>query len=119
MKQNNFYNISSDEEFVRKVVHIRFSIKDFTNSDNEDVNNYYDYLLLKNFALKLQCRSSKLKSEVLKDLVKYLSICEGMYNFDQISKKYKIFVNVYTLDLNDFKIFYSFKIRGRVWMITL
>lgn len=108
MKSNNFYNISSDREFVRKVIHIRFSIKDFTNSNNEDVNKYYDYLLLKNFSLKLQCRSSKLKSEVLKSLANYLSICEKMYDFNQISKKYKIFVNVYTLDLNDFKMFYSF-----------
>lgn len=108
MKANNFYNISSDREFVRKVIHIRFSIKDFTNSNNENVNKYYDYLLLKNFSLKLQCRSLKLKSEVLKSLANYLSICEKMYDFNQISKKYKIFVDVYTLNLNDFKMFYSF-----------
>ena len=63
MKQNNFYNISSENEFVRKVNYIKLFIQDFTNNNNDYVNYYYYYLLLKNFSLKLHCKNSKLKNK--------------------------------------------------------
>ena len=109
MKSNNFYNISSEIEFVRKVNYIKLNVEDFTNNNNDYVNRYYYYLLLKNFSLKLQCKNSKLKSKVLKSLLDFLATYQKMYDFDFISKKYNIFVNIYLLDLNDFKMFYSFK----------
>ena len=109
MKQNNFYNISSENEFTRKILFIKLFIQDFTNSNNDYVNRYYYYLLLKNFSLKLQCKNSKLKSKVLKSLLDFLATYQKMYDFDFISKKHNIFVNIYLLDLNDFKMFYSFE----------
>ena len=109
MKQNNFYNISNEIEFVRKVNYIKLNVEDFTNSNNKYVNVYYYYLLLKNFSLKLQCKNSKLKKKVLTSLLDFLSKYRKIYDFDFISKKHKIFVNIYLLDLNDFKMFYSFK----------
>ena len=109
MKSNNFYNISSEIEFFRKVNHIKSNIEDFTNNNNDYVNRYYYYLLLKNFSLKLQCKNSKLKDKVLTGLLNFLATYNKMYDFDFISKKYNIFVDIYLLDLNDFKMFYSFK----------
>ena len=109
MKQNNFYNISSENEFTRKILFIKLFIQDFTNSNNDYVNRYYYYLLLKNFSLKLQCKNSKLKDKVLKSLLNFLATYKKMYDFDFISKKHKIFVDIYLLNLNDFKMFYSFK----------
>ena len=109
MKQNNFYNISSENEFTRKILFIKLFIQDFTNSNNDYVNRYYYYLLLKNFSLKLHCKNSKLKNKVLKSLLDFLATYKKMYDFDFISKKHKIFVDIYLLNLNDFKMFYSFK----------
>lgn len=109
MKQNNFYNISSEVEFYRKLNHIKLNVEDFTNSNNGYVNSYYYYLLLKNFSLKLHCRNSKLKNKVLAGLLDFLATYQKMYNFDFISKKHKINVDIYLLDLNDFKMFYTFK----------
>ena len=109
MKQNNFYNISSELEFTRKIIYIKLYIQDFTNNNNEYINRYYYYLLLKNFSLKLQCKNSKLKKKVLTSLLDFLATYQKMYDFDFISKKHNIFVNIYLLDLNDFKMFYSFK----------
>ena len=109
MQSNNFYNISSENEFTRKILFIKLFIQDFTNSNNDYVNRYYYYLLLKNFSLKLQCKNSKLKDKVLKGLLNFLATYQKMYDFDFISKKHKIFVDIYLLDLNDFKMFYSFK----------
>lgn len=109
MKQNNFYNISSEVEFVRKVNYIKLFIQDFTNSNNDYVNYYYYYLLLKNFSLKLHCKNSKLKNKVLTSLLDFLSKYQKIYDFDFISKKHKINVDIYLLNLNDFKMFYSFK----------
>ena len=109
MKSNNFYNISSEIEFTRKILFIKLFIQDFTNSNNDYVNRYYYYLLLKNFSLKLQCKNSKLKKKVLEGLLTFLATYKKMYDFDYISKKHKIFVDIYLLDLNDFKMFYTFK----------
>lgn len=109
MKQNNFYNISSEVEFYRKVNYIKLFIEDFTNNNNEYVNKYYYYLLLKNFSLKLQCKNSKLKSKVLTSLLDFLATYKKVYDFDFISKKHNISVNIYLLDLNDFKMFYTFE----------
>ena len=109
MKSNNFYNISSELEFTRKIIHIKLNIQDFTNNNNDYVNRYYYYLLLKNFSLKLKCKNSKLKNKVLKGLLDFLAAYEEVCDFDSISKKHKIFVDIYLLDLNDFKMFYSFK----------
>ena len=109
MKQNNFYNISSEIEFNRKINFIKYNVEDFTNSNKGYVNNYYYYLLLKNFSLKIKCKNSKLKNKVLKGLLNFLATYQKMYDFDFISKKHKIFVDIYLLDLNDFKMFYSFK----------
>lgn len=109
MKQNNFYNISSEIEFTRKIIFIKLFIQDFTNNNNDYVNRYYYYLLLKNFSLKLQCKNSKLKKKVLKSLLDFLATYQKIYDFDFISKKHKIFVDIYLLDLNDFKMFYAFK----------
>ena len=61
MKSNNFYNISNENEFVRKINYIKLNVEAFTNNNNDYVNRYYYYLLLKNFSLKLQCKNSKLK----------------------------------------------------------
>ena len=109
MKSNNFYNISSENEFTRKILFIKLFIQDFTNSNNDYVNRYYYYLLLKNFSLKLQCKNSKLKDKVLKGLLNFLATYNKMYDFDFISKKHKINVDIYLLNLNDFKMFYTFK----------
>ena len=109
MKSNNFYNISSEVEFNRKILYIKLSIEDFTNSNNDYVNKYYYYLLLKNFSLKLQCKNSKLKNKVLEGLLNFLATYKKIYDFDYISKKHNIFVDIYLLNLNDFKMFYSFK----------
>lgn len=109
MKQNNFYNISSEIEFTRKIIYIKLNVEDFTNSNNKYINVYYYYLLLKNFSLKLQCKNSKLKKKVLEGLLDFLSKYQKIYDFDFISKKYKINVDIYLLNLNDFKMFYSFK----------
>lgn len=109
MKSNNFYNISSEIDFVRKVNYIKLNVEDFTNSNNKYVNVYYYYLLLKNFFLKLQCNNSKVKHKILTSLSDFLSKYKKMYDFDYISKKHKINVNIYLLDLNDFKMFYTFK----------
>ena len=109
MRPNNFYNISSEIEFTRKILHIKLNIQDFTNNNNDYVNRYYYYLLLKNFSLKIQCKNSKLKSKVLKSLLDFLNTYKKMYDFDFISKKHKIFVDIYLLNLNDFKMFYSFR----------
>ena len=109
MQSNNFYKISSENEFYRKITFIKVAIQDFTNNNNDYVNRYYYYLLLKNFSLKLQCKNSKLKDKVLTGLLNFLATYKKMYDFDFISKKHKIFVDIYLLDLNDFKMFYSFK----------
>lgn len=109
MKQNNFYNISSEIDFYRKVNHIKLNIQDFTNSNNDYVNRYYYYLLLKNFSLKLHCKNSKVKKKVLEGLLNFLATYKKMYDFDFISKKHKINVDIYLLNLNDFKMFYAFK----------
>ena len=109
MKSNNFYNISNEIEFYRKVNHIKLNIQDFTNNNNDYVNRCYYYLLLKNFSLKLQCKNSKLKNKVLAGLLNFLATYQKMYDFDFISKKHKINVDIYLLNLNDFKMFYSFK----------
>ena len=109
MKSNNFYNISSEIEFVRKINYIKLNVEDFTNNNNDYVNRYYYYLLLKNFSLKLHCKNSKLKKKVLASLLDFLATYKKMYDFDFISKKHKIFVDIYLLNLNDFKMFYSFK----------
>ena len=109
MKANNFYNISSEVEFYRKINYIKYNVEDFTNNNNGYVNSYYYYLLLKNFSLKIQCKNSKLKNKVLKGLLDFLAAYEKRYDFEFISKKHNIFVNIYLLDLNDFKMFYSFK----------
>ena len=109
MQSNNFYNISSELEFTRKIIYIKLFIQDFTNSNNDYVNRYYYYLLLKNFSLKLHCKNSKLKNKVLKSLLDFLATYQKMYDFDFISKKHKIFVDIYLLNLNDFKMFYTFK----------
>ena len=109
MQSNNFYNISSENEFTRKILFIKLFIQDFTNSNNDYVNRYYYYLLLKNFSLKLHCKNSKLKNKVLKSLLDFLATYKKMYDFDFISKKHKINVDIYLLNLNDFKMFYSFK----------
>ena len=109
MKQNNFYKISSENEFVRKINYIKLNVDDFTNNNNDYVNRYYYYLLLKNFSLKLHCKNSKLKNKVLKSLLNFLATYQKMYDFDFISKKHKINVDIYLLNLNDFKMFYSFK----------
>ena len=109
MKSNNFYNISSEVEFYRKITYIKVAIQDFTNNNNDYVNRYYYYLLLKNFSLKLQCKNSKLKDKVLTGLLNFLATYNKMYDFDFISKKHKINVDIYLLNLNDFKMFYSFK----------
>ena len=109
MKSNNFYNISSELEFVRKVNYIKLNVEDFTNSNNDYINRYYYYLVLKNFSLKLHCKNSKLKNKVLKSLLNFLATYQKMYDFDFISKKHKINVDIYLLNLNDFKMFYSFK----------
>lgn len=107
--KSNFYNISSENEFYRKITFIKVGIEDFTNSNNEYINKYYYYLLLKNFSLKLQCKNSKLKKKVLEGLLNFLATYKKMYDFDFISKKHKIFVDIYLLNLNDFKMFYAFK----------
>ena len=109
MKSNNFYNITSEVEFYRKVNHIKLNVEDFTNNNNSYVNSYYYYLLLKNFSLKLHCKNSKLKNKVLKGLLDFLATYKKIYDFDFISKKHKINVDIYLLNLNDFKMFYSFK----------
>lgn len=109
MKSNNFYNISSEIEFSRKINYIKYNVEDFTNSNNGYVNSYYYYLLLKNFSLKLHCENSKLKNKVLKGLLDFLATYQKIYDFDFISKKHKINVDIYLLNLNDFKMFYSFK----------
>ena len=109
MKSNNFYNISSEIQFNRKINFIKYNVEDFTNSNNGYVNSYYYYLLLKNFSLKIQCKNSKLKNKVLKGLLDFLASYENRYDFEFISKKHKINVNIYLLDLNDFKMFYSFE----------
>ena len=109
MKANNFYNISSELEFTRKIIYIKLNIENFTNNNNDYVNRYYYYLLLKNFSLKIQCKNSKLKNKVLKSLLDFLAKYKKMYDFDYISKKHKIFVDIYLLNLNDFKMFYSFE----------
>ena len=109
MKSNNFYNISSELEFSRKINFIKLNIQDFTNNNNDYVNRYYYYLLLKNFSLKLHCKNSKLKNKVLAGLLDFLASYKKMYDFEFISKKHKIFVDIYLLDLNDFKMFYSFR----------
>lgn len=109
MKQNNFYNISSEVEFTHKITFIKLFIQDFTNNNNDYVNRYYYYLLLKNFSLKLHCKNSKLKSKVLKSLLNFLNTYKKIYDFDFISKKHKINVDIYLLNLNDFKMFYSFE----------
>ena len=109
MQSNNFYNISSELEFTRKIIYIKLYIQDFTNNNNDYINRYYYYLLLKNFSLKLQCKNSKLKKKVLTSLLNFLATYQKMYDFDFISKKYNIFVDIYLLNLNDFKMFYSFK----------
>ena len=109
MKPNNFYNISSELEFTRKIIYIKLYIQDFANNNNDYINRYYYYLLLKNFSLKLQCKNSKLKKKVLTSLLNFLATYQKMYDFDFISKKYNIFVDIYLLNLNDFKMFYSFK----------
>ena len=109
MQSNNFYNISNEIEFYRKVNHIKLNIQDFTNNNNDYINRYYYYLLLKNFSLKLHCKNSKLKNKVLKSLLDFLATYQKMYDFDFISKKYNIFVDIYLLNLNDFKMFYAFK----------
>lgn len=109
MKSNNFYNISSENEFFRKITYIKYNVEDFTNSNNDYVNKYYYYLLLKNFCLKLKCKNSKLKCKMLAGLLDFLATYKKMYDFEFISKKHKIFVDIYLLDLNDFKMFYSFK----------
>lgn len=109
MKSNNFYTISNEIEFYRKVNHIKLNVEDFTNSNNKYVNVYYYYLLLKNFSLKIQCKNSKLKKKVLEGLLNFLATYKKMYDFDYISKKHNIFVDIYLLDLNDFKMFYAFK----------
>lgn len=109
MKSNNFYNISSEVEFYRKVDYIKFNVEDFTNNNNDYVNIYYYYLLLKNFSLKLHCNNSKLKDKVLTELLNFLATYKKRYDFDFISKKHNISVNIYLLDLNDFKMFYTFK----------
>ena len=109
MKSNNFYKISSENEFYRKITYIKVAIQDFTNNNNDYINRYYYYLLLKNFSLKLQCKNSKLKDKVLTGLLNFLATYKKMYDFDFISKKYKIFVDIYLLNLNDLKMFYSFK----------
>ena len=109
MISNNFYNISSEIEFVRKINYIKLNVEDFTNNNNDYVNRYYYYLLLKNFSLKIQCKNSKLKNKVLTSLLDFLATYKKMYDFDFISKKHKINVNIYLLDLNDFKMFYSFE----------
>ena len=109
MKSNNFYNISSENEFYRKITYIKVAIQDFTNNNNDYVNRYYYYLLLKNFSLKLQCKNSKLKDKVLTGLLNFLATYNKMYDFDFISKKHKINVDIYLLNLNDFKMFYTFK----------
>ena len=109
MKSNNFYNITSEVEFYRKVNHIKLNVEDFTNNNNSYVNSYYYYLLLKNFSLKLHCKNSKLKNKVLKGLLDFLATYQKIYDFDFISKKHKINVDIYLLNLNDFKMFYSFK----------
>lgn len=109
MKSNNFYNITSELEFSRKVNYIKLNIEDFTNSNNKYVNTYYYYLLLKNFSLKLHCNNSKLKKKVLEGLLNFLATYQKIYDFDFISRKHKINVDIYLLNLNDFKMFYSFK----------
>ena len=109
MKSNNFYNISSELEFNRKINFIKYNVENFTNNNNDYVNRYYYYLLLKNFSLKIQCKNSKLKKKVLTSLLDFLATYKKMYDFDFISKKHKIFVDIYLLNLNDFKMFYSFK----------
>lgn len=109
MKQNNFYNITSELEFSRKINYIKYNVEDFTNSNKGYVNNYYYYLLLKNFSLKLHCKNSKLKNKVLTSLLNFLASYEKCYDFDFISKKHKINVDIYLLNLNDFKMFYTFK----------
>ena len=109
MKSNNFYKISSENEFYRKITFIKVAIQDFTNNNNDYVNRYYYYLLLKNFSLKLQCKNSKLKDKVLTGLLNFLATYNKMYDFDFISKKHKINFDIYLLDLNDFKMFYSFE----------
>ena len=63
----------------------------------------------KNFFMKLQCNNSKVKHKVLKSLADFLNTYKKMYDFDFISKKHKINVDIYLLDLNDFKMFYSFE----------
>ena len=109
MKQNNFYNISNETEFTRKIIFIKLFIQDFTNNNNDYINRYYYYLLLKNFSLKLKCKNSKLKDKVLTNLLNFLNTYKKMYDFDYISKKHNISVDIYLLDLNEFKMFYSFK----------
>ena len=109
MKSNNFYNISSEIQFYRKINYIKLNIQDFTNNNNDYVNKYYYYLLLKNFFMKLQCNNSKVKHKVLKSLADFLNTYKKMYDFDFISKKHKINVDIYLLNLNDFKMFYSFE----------
>lgn len=109
MKQNNFYNISSEIQFYRKINYIKLNVENFTNNNNDYVNRYYYYLLLKNFFMKLQCNNSKVKHKVLKSLADFLNTYKKMYDFDFISKKHKINVDIYLLDLNDFKMFYSFE----------
>ena len=109
MKPNNFYNISSELEFTRKINYIKLFIEDFTNNNNDYVNKYYYYLLLKNFSLKLQCKNSKLKKKVLEGLLNFLATYQKCYDFDFISKKHNISVDISLLDLYDFKMFYAFK----------
>lgn len=109
MKQNNFYNISSEIQFYRKINYIKLNVENFTNNNNDYVNRYYYYLLLKNFFMKLQCNNSKVKHKVLKSLADFLNTYKKMYDFDFISKKHKINVDIYLLNLNDFKMFYSFE----------
>lgn len=109
MQSNNFYNISSENEFVRKINYIKLNVEDFTNSNNGYVNSYYYYLLLKNFSLKLKFKNSKLKNKMLKGLLDFLASYEKRYDFEFISKKHKINFDIYLLNLNDFKMFYTFK----------
>ena len=54
-------------------------------------------------------RQKKVAVQVLEGLLTFLATYKKMYDFDFISKKHKIFVDIYLLNLNDFKMFYSFK----------
>ena len=45
MKSNNFYNISSEIEFVRKVNYIKLNVEDFTNNNNDYIMFNLHYIL--------------------------------------------------------------------------